>query len=121
MKILLIDDDAYEEAVLRRFLKALSDQPFQLTYVEKCSSAMRLLRTNTYDLVLLDDRLSRSMNSMLSLPLFAGMGSVSPIVIISNDISASHLKEVGKFGVEEVVSKSDLSKFLRKWIAAREL
>ena len=117
MKILLIDDDPAEEVIIDRALKASGLETYELVYVDRCSTAMRHLNERAFDLILLDDRLSQTINAVVSVQMLKNTRFSAPIVISTNDNSASHLQDPQSLGVHEVISKSDVFSLLKRWIS----
>lgn len=112
-RVLLIDDEPVEHVTVNRILSALTDRPFLVEHVEKCSQAVALLQNQTFDLVLLDNRLSERMSAKFSVPIIKSAIGQSPLAIISNDISPDYLRDPKTIGVDFIVDKSDLIEFLK--------
>jgi CheY-like chemotaxis protein len=111
-KILLVDDEVTEFDMVQRILKALTNAPIKLDHVEKCSAAVRLLNTHDYDLVLLDNRLSRTVSAQFSVPFIASAFSRAQIAIISNNIDEPYLNCPKTLGVDYVIDKRHMISFL---------
>ena len=110
--VILIDDDAAEKVLVERIINSLTDQPFRFDHVTRCSKAIALLDERSYDLVLLDDRLSERMSAKFSVPIIKAAIGADPIAVISNDISPEHLQDRTALGVDYIVDKVDIIAFL---------
>lgn len=112
-RILLIDDDPQESQIIERILRTLTDRPFKLDQVLKCSHAITRLNEESYDLVLLDNRLSTRMSARFSVPIIKETLGSAPLAVISNDTSPAYLQDPKTLGVDYIVDKSDMIDFLR--------
>ncbi|MGJ8560655.1 MAG: response regulator [Litorimonas sp.] len=115
--IILIDDDPAEKIVVERILSALTNAPFVLDHVTKCSQAIKLIETHTYQLVLLDNRLSRRMSAKFSVPIIKAAIGAAPIAVISNDLSPDYLQDSKDLGVDYIVDKANMIDFLKSQLA----
>lgn len=111
--VILIDDDSSEKVVIARIFKLLTDLPFRLDHVVKCSEAITLLAQRTYDLVLLDNRLSQRVSAQFSVPIIKEAIGSSPFAVISNDLSPTYLQDPLALGVDYVVDKAEIIGFLK--------
>lgn len=116
LTILLIDDDDTEKVTVTRILRALTNTTFHLDHVERCSQALTLLKKKTYDLVLLDNRLSKRISAKFSVPIIKSAIKNAPLTIISHDISPTYLQNPTELGVDFIVDKKDMIDFLRSQI-----
>ena len=66
LTVLLVDDDSHERAVIERILCRLAPNAFELTQVVWLTEAVKLLKENTFDLVLLDNHLRQSITAQHS-------------------------------------------------------
>ncbi len=114
--ILLIDDDNTEKVTVTRILRALTTTTFHLDHVERCSQALALLKDKTYDLVLLDNRLSERVSAKFSVPIIKSAINAAPLTIISNDVTPNYLQSPTELGVDFIVDKTDMIDFLRSQI-----
>lgn len=118
-RILLIDDDIHEKRIIKRILAVVSDAPVQLDHTQRCSEGVALLNARSYDLVLLDNRLSDTISAEFSAPFIGSAFSRAPVAIISTDIDQPYLKSPDTLGVDHIVDKADLIDFLRDQLASR--
>jgi CheY-like chemotaxis protein len=116
IRVLLIDDDPDEGLITERALRSLTDDQFDLTHVTKCSNAMRLLNNHAFDLILLDDRLSQTIDATFTVLMLRNTKFTAPIVISTNNEKAPHLDDPAKLGVTDIINKINLSDFLRGWL-----
>lgn len=114
--ILLVDDDPDEKGQVTRIFKALTPEFFEIDFVTKCSEAVRRVQMQSYDLVLLDDRLSQKISAKFSVPMIKTTNPAVPIAVISNDISSDHLENTRALGVDHIVDKAHMVDFLRSQI-----
>ncbi|GLQ24287.1 hypothetical protein GCM10007853_21610 [Algimonas ampicilliniresistens] len=111
--ILLIDEDTSETQTIRTILKSLTDAPFSIDHVLKCSQALGLLRERRYELVLLEKQLSQRISARFSVPMIKAAIQLAPIAIMSKyDTSFSHADPV-EHGVDYVIDKANMADFLR--------
>jgi CheY-like chemotaxis protein len=111
--VILIDDDPAEKILVERVFKALTDVPFRLDHVTRCSKAIALLEQRPYDLVLLDNRLSKRMSAKFSVPIIKSAIGSAPLAVISNDVSPDYLQDPVTLGIDHIVDKADLINFLK--------
>ena len=111
-RILLVDDDKHEFMYVNFLLKDRYKDGFQLDYAQDIQSAHDVLSAKGVDVILLDDKLSSGMTSTDSIPLIQKKAFNVPIVIISKDISARHLKDRVRLGTNKVIDKFKLKKEL---------
>lgn len=115
--IILIDDDPAEKIVVERILSALTNAPYRLDHVTRCSKAISLLKERSYDLVLLDNRLSKRMSAQFSVPIIKEAIGSAPIAVISNDLSPDYLQDPKELGVDYIVDKANMIDFLKSQLA----
>ena len=116
--VLLIDDDSSEELIVSRLLAELTTDSFKLAYVDQCSKGMRLLNEHQFDLILLDDRLSQTINATFTVRMLKNTTYLAPIVISTNDSRAPYLQDPKLLGVADVVDKARLGEFLKDWLSS---
>jgi CheY-like chemotaxis protein len=117
--VLLIDDKIEELEIIQRIFKALTHASVCIDHVHKCSEAFNLLNQNNYDLVLLDNRLSGQISAKFSVPFITSSLNTATLAIISNDINVPYLQDPNILGVNHVVDKSQMIRFLRDQFALR--
>ncbi|GLQ23779.1 hypothetical protein GCM10007853_16530 [Algimonas ampicilliniresistens] len=111
-KVLLVDDDPEEAIIIKRALKAVTKRECFVTHVSKCSRAIPELHQNDFDLIILDNRLSRSINAKFTVPMMNAARGAMPMVIATADISQTYLCCASHLGVDYIIDKLDLVKFL---------
>lgn len=117
--VLLIDDKIEELIIIQRIFKALTHAPVCIDHVHKCSEAFNILNQHSYDLVLLDNRLSGQISAEFSVPFITSSLNTATLAVISNDVDLPYLKDPRILGVDHVVDKSMLIEFLRDQFALR--
>lgn len=113
IEVLLVDDDPFMRIMVDRTLAFLTDNQQNITYEASCSDALHHVNRQKYDLILLDNRLSRTITAQTTVPMFRKSRFQSPIAIISNDISVDYLSHPSILGVNYIVDKDNLVSFLR--------
>jgi len=113
-RILLVDDDKHEFMYVNFLLKDRYKDGFSLDYAANIQDARALLSKKGVDVILLDDKLSGGQTSSDTIPLLQQKAFNVPIIIISKDISARHLKDRVKLRMNKVVDKFELKKELAK-------
>lgn len=111
-KILLIDDDPDEKIFISFHLRNFGCSDVIIDHVSKCSERLTKLTQRKYDLVLLDNVLADSISTEFSVPFLKDHLDKTSISIISNNISAPHLSSPSILGVDFIIDKNKLSKFL---------
>lgn len=107
-RFLLVDDDRHEFMFVNFLLKDRYKDGFTLGYAQTITDAQAYLSTNGVDIILLDDRLARGLTSAESIPQLQKAAFNVPIIVISKDINASHLKDRRRLGINKVVDKFKL-------------
>ncbi|MEM7728901.1 MAG: response regulator [Pseudomonadota bacterium] len=114
--ILLVDDDPVMRLLVDSMLQHVTDDQYEMVYVQRCSDALNHVNSRCFDLILLDNRLSRTVTAQATVPMFRRSAFQSPIAIISSDVSADYLSHPSILGVSHIVDKSQLCDFIRKQI-----
>lgn len=112
-QILLIDDDFFERDLVKDICDKTLNSRFQLHYVKDMPDATRLLSRNKFDLILLDNILSKFTTAKSSVPVIKEISNDAPIAVISNDVSADYLADPSIVGVDHIVEKDKLPIFLK--------
>ncbi|MGJ8559594.1 MAG: response regulator [Litorimonas sp.] len=107
-RFLLVDDDQHEFMFVNFLLKDRYQDDFTLGYAENIPDAKSYLGSEGVDIILLDDRLSRGLTSAESIPQLQKAAFNVPIIVISKDIDAKHLKDRRRLGITKVVDKFKL-------------
>ncbi|GHB03268.1 hypothetical protein GCM10009069_27450 [Algimonas arctica] len=107
-RFLLVDDDEHEFMFVKFLLKDRYKNDFTLTYAQNIEEAQTHLAKEGVDVILLDDRLSRGLTSADSIPQLQKAAFNVPIIVISKDIDAKHLKDRRRLGITKVVDKFKL-------------
>jgi ActR/RegA family two-component response regulator len=110
--ILLIDDDEYENIIVTRILANHFKYGFLLDFAKTLDDALTHLMTNTYDYVFLDDRLSATINSVVSVKVLKQYLKGAELVIISNNLYEAHLLDKSILQVADIVHKDDLPNYV---------
>ena len=102
---LLIDDDEPEFIFVNFLLKDRYGEDYSLGYAKSVEEAQTHLSEHGVDMILLDDRLSGGMTSAESIPLLQKRAFHIPIIVVSKDINARHLRDRMRVGTNKVVDK----------------
>lgn len=108
-RVLLIDDDPIEAKLLSAFLRSRYDEAaYEVTHAIGLEEGLRALQRQTFDYILLDNRLPPFRDYRQTLPtvrLFSR--GVEPIVVSASTIDAC-FGEAGAFGDPAVIDKFHL-------------
>jgi CheY-like chemotaxis protein len=104
-RFLLVDDDQHEFMFVNFLLKDRYAEDFTLGYAQNIADAQSYLAKERVDVILLDDRLECGMTSAESIPQLQKAAFNVPIIVISKDIDAKHLKDRRQMGINKVVDK----------------
>lgn len=118
-KVLLIDDEIEELALVKRIFKAVTNDPVHIDHAFKCSEAFNWLNQHQYDLVLLDNRLSGDISAEFSAPIIKSSLNKAIVAIISHDIAVPYLRHPESLGVDFVIDKAKIIPFLRDIYAVK--
>jgi CheY-like chemotaxis protein len=113
-RFLLVDDDQYEYMFVKFLLKDRYQENFQLAYVSSVSEAQDYLSQKGVDVILLDDKLGDGTTSAESIPQLQRKAFNVPIIVISKDITGTHLRERMRLGLNRVVDKFKFKNELAK-------
>ncbi|MBD2438351.1 hybrid sensor histidine kinase/response regulator [Nostoc sp. FACHB-110] len=83
VKILLIEDNLAEARLMQEFLQQADAKEFVLVHVKRLQEALNQLRTDNYDIILLDLTLPDS-QGLSSLPVLINCAPSVPIVVLTN-------------------------------------
>lgn len=113
LKLLLIDDEPIEEKITFQLLKRDYGKPFQLEYAQSIEAGLELLKKRTFDIILLDDRISPTMDATHSVPLIRQEVGVTPMILISSSLDAAHLNSKEILDVYDIIDKYNLGERIR--------
>jgi len=108
--ILLIDDDSMEFHLVQHMLKECLDEKFVLRYANTIPKAKAVLKMESVDVVLLDDKLNNGLTAEQTVPVLREATENVPLVVISSVIDAAYLKDKTILNVFDVVDKFPLQK-----------
>lgn len=113
LKVLLVDDEVCEKDLIEQQLKLCTGNQYELDHALKCSQALKYLNTDTYDLVLLDNMLSRRISGQFTVPVIRSHSGQSPLVIVSNCVDVDYLADPSILQIDSIVDKRHLPEFLK--------
>lgn len=67
-----------------------------------------LLQRNSFDVILLDDKLANGSTSKTNVPILRQYTGQLPLIVISKSIDATYLKDKSILNVYDVIDKFDL-------------
>ena len=114
---LLIDDDPFMENTVIRSLSKFSNDNFEVIYASRIQQALPHLEVRTFDIVLLDNILSRETNALSSVTRLKRADNTPPIAVITSDTTPDYLQKTDDLGVEYIIDKIVLIAFLREIVA----
>ncbi|GLQ20947.1 response regulator [Algimonas porphyrae] len=118
--VLVIDDDPYETQFVERALALSSSIDGHVTAAADFADAMAHLSDRRFDLILLDNRLTRRLSALQTVPAINTIRGTMPLAVLTADTSPHYLICPESLGVDYIVDKIDLIKFMRSF-AARSL
>lgn len=110
-KVLYVDDEEIEHQIMQRLIGEQSSN-LQLTCLYDIKSAIDAIDIESFDIILLDNRLFPEADFRESVPKLRKAGFVGPIGIVSSHISddvIQHFEEYGadfRLGKDEIDAKS---------------
>ncbi len=107
-RFLLIDDDKNEVMYVKFLFRDRYEDNFTLDHVQTLNDAQSYLSTTGVDTILLDDKLGNGLTSVDTIPLLNKKAFNVPIIVISKDITAKHLRDRMRLGLNKVIDKFDL-------------
>ncbi|MGB6231058.1 MAG: response regulator [Litorimonas sp.] len=113
MDVLLVDDDPIMHVIVQQILEQATGGVCKMIKATEWLEAARHANSRKFDLILLDNLLSRSITAQVSVPLIRKSRHRSPIAIISSDIRVDYLSHPSILGVDYIVDKMHLARFLR--------
>jgi DNA-binding NtrC family response regulator len=113
-RILLIDDDEVEHRLIRHMLRDTMQGPYVLRYAPTVDKALSILKTDDFDVILLDDKLGPGQNATKSVPEIRRITESVPMVLISSVIDADHLRSKTILDVYDIVDKFQLRQRIRE-------
>ncbi len=104
MKVLLVEDDADDAEFLRQSLLRHNSRPIDITRTDRISEAQRVLRTDRFDVVLLDLHLPDS-SGAASVERLQQANNEVPIVVLSGTGDEDYTIDILNRGVQDYLVK----------------
>lgn len=117
--VLLIDDDPYEIDFVQRALELSSSQPVTVIQESHLGPALDRLHNQSFDLILLDNRLSRTISAEIAVPAINALRVATPLAVLTADTSPDYLGCPNALAVDHIVDKLHLINFLRSRFSGR--
>ncbi|BAY15942.1 two-component hybrid sensor and regulator [Nostoc sp. HK-01] len=108
VKILLIEDNLAEARLLQEFLQQADAKEFVLVHVKRLQEGLNQLRTNNYDIILLDLTLPDS-QGLSSLPVLISCAPSLPIVVLTNTNDEELAVEAVREGAQDYLVKRQVN------------
>lgn len=118
LRVLLIDDEELEYKLVKIMFRDTYRSAHELDYARDLREAEGFLRDKSYDMILLDDKLSDGSTSVENVPALRGMTNKTPLCIVSKSIDASYLKDKTILDVYDIIDKFDLRQRLEMGLVA---
>lgn len=106
--VLLVEDDGTDAQVVRRSLGGIRDAELTLDWVKTCDEAELRLRSQRFDLVVLDLNLSDTRGRQ-TLQRLRQVSRTVPMFVLAGGVQPDLRDELLAHGAQEVMSKSDAS------------
>ncbi|MEM7793316.1 MAG: response regulator [Cyanobacteria bacterium P01_C01_bin.118] len=106
-QVLLIEDSAADARLLQEFLRETLYDEFQLTHVERLGKALSRLKTQNYDVILLDLTLPDS-DGLSSLKALLTQSSSIPVVVLTNTNNPELAIEAVRQGAQDYLIKRQM-------------
>ena len=114
LNILLIDDDPDEHKLIQRMLKDCYNAPYLLRYADTVEKGIAILKNQTIDLILLDDKLKNGRTAKQSVPEIRQFSGDIAMILISSSINAAYLRDKAILDVYDIVDKYHLRGRIRE-------
>ena len=108
VKILLIEDNLAEARLLQEFLKQAKSHEFTVVHVQRLAAGLQKLRTDNYDVILLDLTLPDS-QGLVSLPPLMSQVPSTPIVVLTNINDDELALEAVRGGAQDYLVKRQIN------------
>lgn len=108
ISILLIDDDETEYHLINRMMEDCYDKGFLLRYANSLERAKALLKDESFDVILLDDKLGQGVTAQETVPELKAITDNVPLIVISSIIDAHYLKNKTILDAYDIVDKFHL-------------
>lgn len=118
LRVLLIDDEELEYKLVKMMFRDTYKSEHELDYAQNLDAAKAYLRDKTYDIILLDDKLSDGSTSVDNVPALRKMTDATPLCIVSKSIDAAYLQDKAILDVYDIVDKFDLRERLELGLVA---
>lgn len=98
-------------------LGGLTDDRCRTVMTTQWKEALEHANARAFDMILLDNKLSRTITAQVTVPMLMKARYRSPIAIISSDIRQDYLTHPSVLGVDYIVDKARLTEFLKTQVA----
>jgi DNA-binding NarL/FixJ family response regulator len=108
INILLVDDDAAEEIIMRSLMKRVSTYNIVLHYCDGIEAAREFIMKNkNIHLILMDNMLYHGSDFRDNVPLMRQNGFIGPIGVISSSVDDPYFQTIEEFGADFRIDKAE--------------
>lgn len=108
LRVLLIDDEELEYKLVKLMFRDVYKAEHSLEYAQNLHEAETILEQRSFDIILLDDKLSDGSTSLQNVPFIKSLTKSTPLCIVSKSIDAEHLRDKTILDVYDIVDKFNL-------------
>lgn len=118
LRVLLIDDEELEYRLVKMMFRQGYKGEYELVYAATLAEAATILSSNSFDVILLDDKLSDGSTAFQNVPHLKSIAPATPFCIVSKSLDAAHLQDKAILDVYDIVDKFDLRERLELGLVA---
>ncbi len=108
VSILLVDDDAAEEVIMRSLMKRVSTYNIVMHYCDGIESALEfMIKNKKIALILMDNMLYHGSDFRDNVPLLRQNGFIGPIGVISSSVDDPYFQSIEEYGADFRIDKSE--------------
>jgi signal transduction histidine kinase len=112
VRVLAVDDDATDVEIIRRHLETARSPKYLLTHALNAKDALTLLSSQTFDVALIDFRLSGDMTGLDLVKRIGGRNAAIPFIILTGIEDAAIDRESLLAGAYDYIDKMALTREL---------
>ena len=114
-KVLIVDDEFFMFNVIEGLFAKVDSEVF---YAEDGREALDVIGQTDFDIIFCDGNMP-GMDGLEFIKEFRKQNQTTPVIVISND--GSMAKFMLKNGANDTTEKHDIFRYLKKWIASKDL
>lgn len=108
VRLLFVDDEVIEFRSLKKTMAALTEPVVVMDYAQSVQDALAKLKSDAFDLILLDNRLLPNADFRETVPKLRASGYTGPIGVVSMDVSDGYFQQFQDYGVDFRVGKDEI-------------